>query len=67
MIPITQKYLYVGIETKVFDVAGDTFPLNGSFMEMFLNISEVSKVHPVNKDMESCGVRDGEEEDRMIW
>ena len=67
MIPITQKYLYVGIETKVFDVSSDALPLNGTFMEMFLNISEVSKVHPVNKEMERCRIRDREEEDRMIW
>jgi glycine cleavage system protein P-like pyridoxal-binding family len=67
MIPITQEYLDVGIESKIFDVASDTLPLNGAFKETILNISEVSKVHPMNKEMEGGGVRDREEEDRMIW
>jgi hypothetical protein len=67
MIPITQEYLDVGIESKVFDVASDTVPLNRAFIETILNVSKVSKVHPVNKKMKSRGVRDREEEDRMIW
>ena len=67
MIPISQKYFYLGIESEVFDIASDTLPLNGSFVEKFLNISEVSKVHPVDKEMESCGIRNGKEEDGMIW
>ena len=67
MIPITQEYFDVGIESKVFDIASDPLPLNGAFMETILNVSKVSKVHPVNKEMKSRGVRDRKEEDRMIW
>jgi glycine cleavage system protein P-like pyridoxal-binding family len=67
MIPITQEYLDVGIESKVFNIASDTLPLNSAFMETILNISEVSKVHPVNKEMKSGGVGDREEEDGMVW
>lgn len=67
MIPITQEYFDVGIESKVFDIAGDALPLDCTLMETILNISQVSKVHPVNKEMKSRGVRDREKEDRMIW
>jgi hypothetical protein len=66
MIPITQEYLDVGIESKVFDVTSDTIPLNRTFIETILNVSKVSKVHPVNKKMKSGGIRDREEEDRVI-
>ena len=67
MIPITQEYFDVGVEPKVFDVASDTLPLDGALMKAILNVSQVSKIHPVNKKMKSHGVRDGEKEDRMIW
>jgi hypothetical protein len=67
MIPITQEYFDVGIESKVFDVASNTLPLNSALVETILNISKVSKIHPVDKEMESCGVRDREEKNRMIW
>ena len=67
MIPITQEYLDVGIESKIFDVASDAVPLDGAFKETILNVCKVSKVHPMNKEMKGSGVRDREKEDRMIW
>lgn len=67
MIPITEEYFDVGIKSKVFDIAGDALPLNDALVETILNISKVPKVHPVDKEMKSGGVRDRKEEDRMIW
>lgn len=66
MIPIAQKYFDVSVESQVFDVASDSIPLNETLVETLLNVSEISKVHPVNEEMETCWVWYWKEKDGMI-
>lgn len=66
MIPIAQKYFDVSVEPQIFDVASDSIPLNESLVETLLNVSEISKVHPVNEEMETCWVGYWKEKDGMI-
>jgi len=66
IVPISQKYLDVRVQSKIFDVASDSIPLNETLVETFLNVSEISKVHPVNEEMETCWVGYWKEKDGMI-
>jgi hypothetical protein len=66
IVPISQKYFDVGVQSKIFDVASDSIPLNETLVETFLNVSEISKVHPVNEEMETCWVGYWKEKDGMI-
>jgi hypothetical protein len=66
VVPVAQEDLDFGAEAKVLDVACDAFPLDGALVETFLDVSEVSEIHPVDEEVERRGIGDGKEKDGMI-
>lgn len=54
-------------QTKIGYIAADTIQVNDAAVETICYIVRVSKVHPVNKQMEGSGVGDWQEERGMCW
>lgn len=65
-MPLLQEQLDLGGETKILDVAGDTFPLDDAAVEAVGYFGQVAKVHPVCEKMEGRWIGEGQEEDRVV-
>jgi len=52
VIPIAQENFDFGVQTEVLYVASDSLPLNGALVKTLLYVGKVSKIHPVNEEME---------------
>jgi len=66
MIPIAQKYFDVRVKSQIFDVASNSVPLNETLVKTLLDVSEISKVHPMDEEMETSWVGYWKEKDGMI-
>lgn len=64
-IPAAQEYFYVGGETEVFDVAGETLPPDETAIERVLDVICVARVHPVEELVDGGRIWDWEEENGM--
>jgi hypothetical protein len=65
-VPPPQEYLNVGGEIEVFHIASNSLPLNGLLRKTVFNITSITKVHPVNKEMKRGRIGNREKEDGMI-
>lgn len=66
MIPVTKEDFDFRTETKVLDISSDSFPLNETLVKAFLDVFEVSKVHPMDEEMEGRWVWNRKEEDGVV-
>jgi hypothetical protein len=66
-VPPAQKHLDVCRQSQVLDIPREPFPLYQALQESFFNVTRITKVHPMDEEMERCGIGDRKEEYRVGW